>query len=72
MSPLVAAVPVPVLPIARAIVMIEQLAGLAYVALFVSRVVGLTINRRRMTHPEAGEDVRREQGAETPGPRQDR
>ena len=35
--------------------MIEQLAGLAYVALFVSRVVGLTLNRRRMTHPEAGE-----------------
>lgn len=63
---------VPVLPFSRAVVMIEQLAGLAYVALFVSRVVGLTINRRRMTHPEAGEDVRREQGAERPGPRQDR
>jgi hypothetical protein len=46
---------VPILPKARAVVMIEQLCGLAYVALFVSRVVGLTLNRRRMTHPEAGE-----------------
>ncbi|WP_460779034.1 ion channel [Microlunatus antarcticus] len=46
---------VPILPKARAVVMIEQLAGLAYVALFVSRVVGLTLSRRRMTHPEAGE-----------------
>lgn len=36
---------VPVRPHARSVVMIEQLAGLAYVALFVSRVVGLTINR---------------------------
>jgi hypothetical protein len=49
---------VPVLPQARAVVMIEQLCGLAYVALFVSRVVGLTLNRRRMTHPEAGEQQR--------------
>ncbi|HEY0239833.1 MAG TPA: ion channel [Friedmanniella sp.] len=46
---------VPVLPKARAVVMIEQLAGLAYVALFVSRVVGLTLSRKRMTHPEAWE-----------------
>ena len=45
----------PVLPNARAVVMIEQLAGLAYVALFVSRVVGLTLSRRRMTRPEPGE-----------------
>jgi hypothetical protein len=63
---------VPVLPVARAVVMVEQLAGLAYVALFVSRVVGLTINRRRMTRPEADEDVRREPAAGTPGPRQPR
>ncbi|MGI3781900.1 MAG: ion channel [Janthinobacterium lividum] len=46
---------VPILPKARAVVMIEQLCGLAYVALFVSRVVGLTLSRRRMTQPEAGE-----------------
>ena len=46
---------VPILPKARAVVMIEQLAGLAYVALFVSRVVGLTLSRKRMTHPEAWE-----------------
>ena len=51
---------VPVLPKARAVVMIEQLAGLAYVALFVSRVVGLTLNRRRMTRPEPSEDAGRE------------
>jgi Ion channel len=34
---------VPVTPQARSVVMIEQLAGLGYVALFVSRLVGLTI-----------------------------
>jgi hypothetical protein len=43
---------VPVLPVARAVVMLEQLAGLAYVALFVSRVVGLTLNRRTATQPD--------------------
>ena len=63
---------VPILPKARAVVMIEQLAGLAYVALFVSRVVGLTINRRRMTQPEAGEDGQRERAAAAPEPRRDR
>lgn len=38
---------VPVTPHARSVVMIQQLAGLAYVALFVSRLVGLTLARRR-------------------------
>jgi hypothetical protein len=38
---------VPVLAQARSIVMIEQLAGLMYVALVISRLVGLTIMRRR-------------------------
>ena len=61
---------VPILPQARAVVMIEQLAGLAYVALFVSRVVGLTLNRRRMTHPEAGEQSDREAAGR--GPQRDR
>ena len=37
---------VPVTAHARSVVMIEQLAGLAYVALFVSRLVGLTISRQ--------------------------
>lgn len=37
----------PVLPQARAVVMIEQLAGLLYVALVISRVVGLTVTRDR-------------------------
>ncbi len=37
---------VPVKPFARATVMIEQLAGLGYVAMIVSRLVGLTIMRR--------------------------
>ena len=36
---------VPVTAHARSVVMIEQLAGLGYVALFVSRLVGLTIGR---------------------------
>ena len=38
---------VPVLPHARSWVMIEQVAGLLYVALVISRVVGLTIARQR-------------------------
>ena len=37
----------PVLPNARSFVMIEQVAGLLYVALVISRVVGLTIARQR-------------------------
>lgn len=37
----------PFAPYARSVVMIQQLAGLAYVALFVSRLVGLTLARRR-------------------------
>ena len=37
----------PVLPHARSWVMIEQVAGLLYVALVISRVVGLTISRHR-------------------------
>jgi hypothetical protein len=37
----------PVKPFARSLVMIEQLAGLAYVAMLVSRVVGLTVLRGR-------------------------
>jgi hypothetical protein len=36
---------VPVEPFARSTVMIEQLAGLGYVAMIVSRLVGLTIRR---------------------------
>jgi hypothetical protein len=38
---------VPVLPQARALVMIEQVAGLGYVALVISRIVGLTLYRDR-------------------------
>jgi hypothetical protein len=38
---------VPVKAFARALVMIEQVAGLAYVAMVVSRLVGLTVLRRR-------------------------
>ena len=37
---------IPVQPFARALVMIEQLAGLAYIAMLVSRLVGLTVLRR--------------------------
>jgi hypothetical protein len=40
----------PILPQARSWVMIEQVAGLMYVALVVSRVVGLTIARQRTEH----------------------
>jgi hypothetical protein len=37
----------PIKPFARGVVMIEQLGGLAYVAMLVSRLVGLTVMRRR-------------------------
>jgi hypothetical protein len=37
---------IPIQPFARGLVMIEQLAGLAYVAMLVSRLVGLTVMRR--------------------------
>ena len=39
---------VPITPHARSVVMVQQLAGLGYVALFVSRLVGLTINRQQL------------------------
>jgi hypothetical protein len=38
---------VPIQPFARSLVMIEQLAGLAYVAVLVSRIVALTVIARR-------------------------
>jgi hypothetical protein len=38
---------VPIQPQARAVVMIEQVAGLLYVAFVISRIVGLTIARER-------------------------
>jgi hypothetical protein len=37
---------IPIKPFARGLSMIEQLAGLTYVAMLVSRLVGLTILRR--------------------------
>ena len=47
---------VPITAQSRSVVMIEQLAGLGYVALFVSRLVGLTISRR-MDAPSGGGSV---------------
>jgi hypothetical protein len=38
---------VPIRPFARGLVMLEELAGVAYIAMLVSRVVGLTIMARR-------------------------
>jgi hypothetical protein len=37
---------VPVKPFARGVVMLEQLAGIAYVAMVVSRLVGLLVVHR--------------------------
>jgi len=37
----------PIKPFARALVMLEEVIGLAYVAMLVSRLVGLTIFQRR-------------------------
>ena len=52
---------VPITPHARSVVMIQQLAGLGYVALFVSRLVGLTIARQTAASaapPPSPEDAR--------------
>jgi hypothetical protein len=38
---------IPVLANARSVVMIEQVVGLMYVAIVISRVVGLTVARQR-------------------------
>lgn len=51
---------VPITAHARSFVMIEQLCGLGYVALFVSRLVGLTVTRallRRDDRPAGGDDA---------------
>ena len=37
---------VPIQPFARALVMLEQLAGVAYVAMVVSRLIGMLVMRR--------------------------
>jgi hypothetical protein len=43
---------VPVTPYARSLVMIEQVAGLMYVALVISRIVGLTLYREASRRSE--------------------
>jgi hypothetical protein len=48
---------VPVTPYARAVSMLEQLAGVGYIALFVSRVVGLTISRQMTVDDPASPDA---------------
>jgi hypothetical protein len=48
---------VPVLPQARSWVMIEQVAGLLYVAIVISRIVGLTIARQRPLEASLRADV---------------
>ena len=48
---------VPVAPHARAVSMMEQLAGVGYVALFVSRIVGLTISRQQASDEPSSPDA---------------
>jgi hypothetical protein len=45
---------VPIQPQARSLVMLEQVAGLLYVALVISRVVGLTLIRQRERQRDEG------------------
>jgi hypothetical protein len=40
---------VPIKPFARGVVMLEQVAGVGYTAMVVSRLVGLTVLRSRST-----------------------
>ena len=48
---------VPITAHARAVSMIEQLAGVGYVALFVSRIVGLTISRQFVGNEPSSPDA---------------
>jgi hypothetical protein len=48
---------VPITPHARAVSMMEQLAGVGYVALFVSRVVGLTMSRQLAADDPSSSDA---------------
>lgn len=52
----------PVLPHARSWVMIEQVAGLMYVALVISRIVGLTVSRERGRRPDSERPAERSAG----------
>jgi hypothetical protein len=54
---------VPVQPHARSFVMVEQVAGLAYVAMIVSWMVGLTVTRAR-THQESADELSRRGSAD--------
>jgi hypothetical protein len=44
---------VPVKPFARGLVMIEQVAGVGYIAIVVSRLVGLTVLGARLRGPSS-------------------
>jgi len=52
---------VPVTAHARSVVMVEQIAGLMYVALVISWIVGLTIQRVRRAAEEEAEAAAREE-----------
>ena len=59
---------VPVEPFARALVMLEQLAGVAYIAVVVSRLVGLTVVHRRPDTPaDAGQSAPAANVSQRPG-----
>ncbi|MNC85140.1 Ion channel [compost metagenome] len=60
---------VPVLPMARALVMLEQLAGVMYIVLVVSRLVGLAQYRigRTRSDPRAGDDTKSGEPGHQPG-----
>ena len=49
---------VPINPFARSVVMIQQIAGMLYLAMVVARIVGLTINRKQTVEQSAGSDGR--------------
>jgi ion channel len=52
---------VPAKPMARALVMLEQLAGLMYIALVVARLIGLTVydGIKRAEREKMGSDTKR-------------
>jgi hypothetical protein len=50
---------VPVSPSARALVMLEQFSGVMYIAVVVSRLIGLTIARAERSEPPVKKDLPR-------------
>lgn len=59
---------VPVLPFARSVVMVEQVAGMLYIAMVISRMVGLTFMRAEAERPARSRSAGRDRRSRTGRP----